>query len=177
MWKMEKMAGFSVGDNFAGFEQDDARGEEQSFANVVSDEDDGFFQAASERGEFALQLSAGDGIESGEGFVHQENGGIGGEGASHADALALTTGKLARMACGEFRGIEADKMEQFLDTSRDFCGRPIFEGGHKSDIFRDSEMGKESGVLNDIADLAAQSNGIPRGSGAALDQDLALGRN
>src|SRR5579864_9152740 len=84
------------GHDAAFFEEHDTRGEKQSFAQVVSYEDDGLAQAAGQGAEFALQLGAGDGIEGAEGFVHQENGRVSGEGARDADALALAPGELVR---------------------------------------------------------------------------------
>jgi hypothetical protein len=72
----------------------------------VRDEDDGFFEAASEGAEFALKLGASDGIEGAERLVHEKDGRVGSEGAGDADALALAAGKFARTARGKFGGIE-----------------------------------------------------------------------
>src|SRR5260370_41354931 len=66
------------------FEKNDARGEEERFAKVVGDKDDGFAETAGDRAEFALKLGAGDGIESAERLVHEEAGGIGGQGGGGA---------------------------------------------------------------------------------------------
>src|SRR5258708_40111445 len=95
-----------VGDDASAFEKYDAGGEEQRFAKIVGDEDDGLAEAAREGAEFALKLGAGDGVERAEGLVHQENGRVGGEGASDADAVAPTAGKLVRPPRGEFGGVE-----------------------------------------------------------------------
>src|SRR5216684_4395721 len=116
MIKAQEFLWRSSGDDAAGFEQDDAGSEEQRFAQIVSDEHDGLAEAAGEGAEFALELGAGDGIERAEGLVHQKKGRIGGEGTSDADALALAAGKLARTAMREFAGIEADKMQHFIDA-------------------------------------------------------------
>jgi len=80
----------------------------------VGDEDDGLGEAAREGAEFALKLGAGDRIERAEGLVHQENGRVGGEGASDADALALTAGKLVRPSRGELGGIEPTRVRSSL---------------------------------------------------------------
>src|SRR4029077_7252198 len=79
----------AVRDNSAIFEEDDSRGEQECFAKIVGDKDDGLAETASEGAEFTLKLGAGDGIESAERLVHQENGRVGGKGAGDADALAL----------------------------------------------------------------------------------------
>ena len=78
-----------AGDDAAGFEQDNAGGEEQGFAEIVGNEDNGFAEAAGEGAKFALEFGACDGIERAEGLVHDEDGRIGGESAGDTDALAL----------------------------------------------------------------------------------------
>lgn len=107
MIEPEKFPGRSKRYEAAGVEKTDARGEQESFANVVSDEDDGLIEAASEGAEFALKFRARDGIERAEGLVHEQDGRIGGEGAGDADALALAAGKFARAAMRKFGGVEA----------------------------------------------------------------------
>src|SRR5260370_13501982 len=102
MIEAEKFLRGSAGDDAAGFEQDDARGKQQGFAQIVSDEHDGLAKAAGECAEFALELGAGDGIECAEGLVHEKNGWISSEGAGNADALALAAGKFAGAAAGNF---------------------------------------------------------------------------
>jgi hypothetical protein len=89
------------GDKAAGFEEGNAGAEKQGFANIVGDENDGLTEAAGESGEFTLEFGARDGIEGAERLVHEKDGRIGGESAGHADALALATGKLPRMARGK----------------------------------------------------------------------------
>jgi hypothetical protein len=140
--KVKKFLRRGVGDDAAGFEQNNARGEEQRFAQIVSDEDDSFAEAASEGAEFALELGAGDGIERAEGLVHQKDGRIGGESARDADALALASGKFARAAMREFAGIEAHKLEHFLDADGGAGCAPVFQSGDKGDVFGDGEMGE-----------------------------------
>src|SRR6267143_1301891 len=92
-----------VSDDSAIFEKNDARGEKERFAKVVGDKDDGFAETAGEGAEFALKLGAGDGIESAERLVHEENGRIGGKGASDADALTLAAGEFVRTAIDKFQ--------------------------------------------------------------------------
>ena len=92
MVEAEKFLRGGAGDDAAGFKQDDARGEEKRFAQIVGDEDNGFAEAAGEGAEFALEFGAGDGIKRAEGLVHQKDGRIGGEGTSDADTLALAAG-------------------------------------------------------------------------------------
>jgi hypothetical protein len=82
--------------------------EKQSLAHIMGHEDYGFAQPLLKSGELILQIGAGDGVESAEGFVHQENGGIGGQRSGYTDPLTLSTGKFARVARGELR-VKADE--------------------------------------------------------------------
>jgi len=151
--------------------------EEEGFANVVGDEDDGFFQARSEGLEFALKFGASDGIKRAEGLVHKKDRRVSSKGAGDADALALAAGKFVGMALGKVGGIEANQMEKFFDACGDSCLVPFFESGDKGDVLRDREMGKEAGFLNNISNAAAKANGIALGGGAAFDENLAFGRD
>jgi hypothetical protein len=104
---VQDFGGGEVGDYFAGFEEDDALGEVEGFVEVVGDEQDGFADAGEQVAEHGLHLGAGEGIEGAEGLVHEQDAGIGGEGASEADALALSAGELPRVACAEFGEVES----------------------------------------------------------------------
>jgi hypothetical protein len=164
-----------AGDDAARLEQNDSRGQEQGFAQIVGDENDGLAEAADQGAEFTLEFRTGDGIERTEGLVHQKNGRIGGEGASDADALTLAAGKFAGTAMSKFARIEADKVEHFLDAGGDARGIPFSQSGNEGDIFRDRKVGKKAGVLDDVADASAEADEIPIASGALLDKNLPLG--
>ena len=99
---VEDFGGGEVGDDFAGVEEDDALGEVEGFVEVVGDEQDGFADAGEQVAEHGLHLGAGEGIERAEGLVHEQDGGVGGEGAGEADALALASGELPGVAGAEF---------------------------------------------------------------------------
>ena len=97
-----------VGDGAAGVEQDNAVGEIEGFVEVVGDEQDGLVEALKEGAHHLLHFEAGEGVESAEGLVHEEDWRIGGESAGEAGTLALASGELAGIAVGEGGGIEAD---------------------------------------------------------------------
>lgn len=105
MIEFKKIPRRGEGNEAARFEERDARTEKESLADVMSNEDDGFIQAAGEGAEFALKLCTGDGIEGAEWLIHEENGRVGSEGARDADTLALAPGELAGMPCGKLRGV------------------------------------------------------------------------
>jgi len=162
-----------VGDDTAAFEEDDARGEQERFAKVVSDKNDGFAEAARESAEFTLKLGTGDGIKGSKGLVHQENGRVGGEGASDADALTLAAGELVRAAIAVFCRFETDQGKELIDASGGAGGVPFFERRDERDVLSYREMREKACVLNYIADAATQADGIPVGSGATKNCDLA----
>jgi hypothetical protein len=85
----EKFLRRGGGDDAAGLEQNDARRQEERFAEIVGDEDDGLAEAASQIAEFALKFGARNGIESAEGLVHQEHRWVCRKSARDADALTL----------------------------------------------------------------------------------------
>jgi hypothetical protein len=95
MIEAEKVLRRGEGDKAAAMEKGDARGELESFANFVRDENDGLVETASEGAEFALKFSASDGIEGAEWFVHQKDRRVCGQSASDTDALALATREFA----------------------------------------------------------------------------------
>ncbi len=172
---MKKYVGRTEGNKPAGFEQGDARGQEQGFADVVGNEDNGFAETPSQRAEFALQLGAGNGVERAEGFVHEEDGRVGSKGAGDTDALALAAGEFARVAFCEFAGLETDEAHHFHKTREPFGWRPIFEVGNKRDVFCNREVREKPSFLNDITDAAAQADGIPVGGGATVDEHCSRG--
>jgi hypothetical protein len=99
----------------------------------------------------------GDGVECPEWLVHQQQRRVGGEGACHADALALAARKLVRAAPGEAVGVEPDEGQQFLHAGGDASGRPAFEPGTEADVLLDGEMGEQPDVLNHVPDPAPQA--------------------
>jgi hypothetical protein len=107
--KAKKFLWRGAGYNEAGLEQDDARGKQEGFAQIVSDEDDGFAKAMGQGAKFALKFSTGDGIERAERLVHQKNRWIGSEGTRDPYTLALAARKFAGAAMRKFARIEADQ--------------------------------------------------------------------
>lgn len=165
----------AVRDDSAIFEQDDARSEQERFAQVVGDKDNGFIETAREGAKFALKLSARDRIKSAKRLVHQENGRVGGEGTSNADALALSAGELVWASIPVFCRFETNQGKEFVNARCSAGGIPFLEGGDERDVLGHGEMGEKACVLNYIADAASQTDGIPIGGGSASNNDLAGG--
>jgi hypothetical protein len=112
----ENFGGGELGDDLACFEEDNALGEVEGLVEIVRYEQDGLSDAGEEVAEHGLHLGAGDGIESAERLVQEEDGGIGSECAGEADALTLASAKLPRVPGAEFGEVEADQRENFGDT-------------------------------------------------------------
>src|ERR1039458_335545 len=92
---------------FAAFHQPDAVTQQQGFADVVGHKYDGLSQFLLQFPELHLQPGTGDGIERTEGFVHQKEGRVGGQGTGQPDALALAARKLVGIAARELPSREA----------------------------------------------------------------------
>ena len=89
----EGARGGAGGVDAAGAEEEGVGEKGDDFLDVVGDEDEGrraLFRA--EAGEEAEEVFAGEGIEAGAGFVEDEEGRAGHEGAGDEDALALALG-------------------------------------------------------------------------------------
>ena len=89
----------------------DAVAEQDGLVDVVGDEHDGLVQLALELQELLLQLGPHDRVDGAERLVHQQHGGIGGEGSRHTDALLLAARQLRRVPVG-VRRAEPDQLEQ-----------------------------------------------------------------
>ena len=161
MIELEELLGSGLGDDMTGIKQDDTRSEEQSFADVVGDDDDGLGETARDGEKGALQFGAGDGIKGAKRFVHQENGGIDGEGAGYTDTLALATGEFAGKTRCELGRVKINEAHDFGIAGSDAVGGPALETGDQAYVLRYRQMGKETDFLNDIADAAAKQDGIP----------------
>src|SRR5258708_38293492 len=146
MVKAKEFLRRGTGNDAAGLEQNNARGEKQGFAQIVSDKDNGLAEAAGQGAEFALKLGARDRIEGAERLIHQQNWRIGGKGAGNADALTLASGEFAGAAASEFRArIQANKLKHFINA-RGGAGRlPVFQRGYQGDVFCNRPVREERG--------------------------------
>src|SRR6266850_4060938 len=84
----------------------DAVGHGHRFGLIVGDVDEGDAQTAVQRDDFRAHLHPQLGVEVGQRLVHQEHCGMPYHRAAERNALALTTGKLARLAVQQMADIE-----------------------------------------------------------------------
>src|SRR5947209_6630883 len=120
----------------------------------MGNEQNSFSQLALQREEFALKAGAGERIESAERLVHQENWRIGGKGACDADALALSAGKLMRIASTDVIG-QAHELQEFLDASGDPLVCPLLDGWDQPNVSFNGVVREQTDVLDDVADVTA----------------------
>ena len=142
---------------------------------VVRDENGGFSKLTNQPRKFLLQICPRNGVESTERLVEQQQFWFGGERARNADTLPLAAGKLVRKPVGKFCGVEADEIEH-LASSLTFSRRfPIFKPQHESDILGNGKMRKQPAVLDNVADMPPEPNGIPLGRWPTIDQNFTGG--
>ena len=135
-------------------EEDHAIAEASGFADIMGDKDDGFFASGPDFLEIAVELFAGHGVEGGEGFVHEEDAGVGGEGAGEGDALAHPAGEFVDIGVGVFG--EADEMDIKEGDFAAFVFVEIgFEFEAEEDIAEDIEPREEGGFLKHHHAIAA----------------------
>ena len=83
--------------------KEDSIAQTSRFADVVGDKDNGFAARFPDALEIAIELLAGEGVEGGEGLIHQEHAWIWREGAGQSDALFHSPGKLVDVRAFESR--------------------------------------------------------------------------
>src|SRR5207302_4476330 len=98
--------------------------------DVVRHEDDRFAYLSLNPQELVLQALARDPVDGAKRFIHQQDGWVGAEGPSHADALALPTRKLVRISMRKLLRIEAHQLEQVIDASADALLVPAEQARH-----------------------------------------------
>jgi hypothetical protein len=109
-------------------------------------------------------------VDSGEGFVEEEDGGFGGEGSGEGDALFFATGEAGGFAVeevgdGHFGG-------EFLDGGVDGVGWGFLDAEGEADLVGNGHGGEEGSVLGDEAEAAL--TGGDAGDVAVVKPDLAV---
>ena len=138
------------------------------FVLVVGDADGGGAALAEDGADFGAELFPEAGVEAGEGFVHQDEGGFGGEGAGEGDALLLAAGELVGVA-----GFVSGEADHSQGCGGEFAAA-VF-GDAESDIAGDGEVGEQGAFLEDHSDAAFFGALVDAGAvhGAAGDADFA----
>lgn len=127
--------------------QDDAIGEPHRLPNVVGHEDDRLPGRAPDPLDLALKNLARLGVECGEGFVHEQDGGIGSQGACDGAPLPHSAGQLVGVALAE-----APKMhhpQELLAAGRARGSGQFLELERKFHVVPQRQPGKEGRLLKD----------------------------
>ena len=139
----------------AAFRQhDDAIGQEHRFGDVMGDENHRRPPLLPDPGQFFLQRHAGLRIDAGERLVHQQDFGIVGQRAHHADALLHAAGQFVGIAVGGMR--QAGKRQIFV---RDPVALGLRHAAHlrtEADIVEHGLPGKQREGLKHHAALRAR---------------------
>src|SRR5712691_7667978 len=112
--------------------------------------------------QFSLQTLTCNSIQSTEGFIHQQDTRVGSQCTGQPNTLLLTTGELAWKTRTIFSRLQADKLQQFIDTPSHPLLRPISRNlSRDTDIFGNGHMWEETNLLDNIANTPAQCDWIP----------------
>src|ERR1700677_29448 len=124
---------------------------------------------------FFLHLRSSDRIERTESLIEKQYGRIGGESASHPNALPLASRELTGISRSQFF-VQPDQSQQFSHTRLDVRLRPIFNSWHECNVALDGEVREQTAILDHITDAAPEADRIPLGSAAAIHAHVTCGR-
>jgi len=151
----------------------DAGAEQQSFPDIMGDEQSRLAEPIAQINEHVLQFHTSHRIKRAKGLVQEQHWRICRECAGDSYPLTLTAGQLAGIACGKLNWRKADLSQQILDARSNLAQGPTFQTRNQSDIGGHSEMRKQACILNHVADSTPQLDQVPGGCGCTLDRDLA----
>ena len=155
--------------------EDDHVGQVQRFLHVVGDKDDGLVQLLLEVAHLLLEGAAGHGVQGGEGFIHENDRGRGSQGAENADALLLAAGHLAGVLMGVLLIGKIDHLQKLAGDAVALLLAVFQEGRYHADVLGHRHIGKQSDLLNNVADMPAQVHLILGGDVLAVQIDLSAG--
>jgi len=135
-------------------ENDDAIGQDDSFLDVVGDDEDracGNLAVEPEFEKLAAQSLRGEDVERGERFIHEEHFGLDDQCAGDTDALLHAAGEF--LGVGGFETVEADGVDDAKGALVALHRRHAagFERGF--DIFENGQPGEEREALKDDGDV------------------------
>ena len=137
---------------------------------------DGFFQLALHLEELVLDHLAVDRVHRAEGLIHQQHRRICRQGADHADALLLAAGHLARIAVEELMRIQRHHVHQLFGAG--FAARfiPAQHARYDGNVLFDGHVREQANLLDHVANVAAQGDGVHPAGVFAVDQDRPAAR-
>jgi hypothetical protein len=139
----------------------------------VGDQDDGDAEARREGLEVVLHPAAGEGVEGAEGLVHEQERRVRGQGPRHTDPLALAAGEVRRPPPADGVGVELHQAQQLHPAVHPPRLRPAQQARHEPDVVEDGQVGKESALLDDVADAPPQRDEVLLCDRRAVDDHAA----
>ncbi len=164
-----------LGELAADAQDGDLVAELDRLVDVVGDEDDGLAELALQAQELVLELLAHDRVDGAERLVHEHDRRVGRERAGDADALLLAAGELRRVA-PRHRGVEADPLHELHRAVAGLLLVPAEQQRHRRDVVDDGAVREQAGVLDDVADAAAQRGRVGLRGVLAVDEDPTRGQ-
>ena len=116
----------------------------------MRDEHGGLAELPEDAAQVVLQLITDHGIERGQRFVKQEHVRVEHERPHERNALALTAGKLDRVA-SEPVARELGEGQECLEAPLDASAIPFQLAGHQRDVAGCGQVRKEPAVLDDVS--------------------------
>ncbi len=171
----EQLVGAGALNDFPLAEHCDAIAKLQRFVDIVAHQHHRFLQLALHLQELILDNLAVNRVDRAERLIHQQHRRIRRQRANNADTLLLPAGHLFRVAVEEAFRIQRHHRHQL---GRAFLAArfiPAQHPGHHGDVLFNRHIREQANLLNDVADIAAQRDGIEIGCVFAVNKNLAAG--
>lgn len=106
------------------FQHRDAVTKLQGFINIMGDHDHGLFETLLEIQELALEFVTGDCVKGAEGFIEEDDLGVGGEGSRKGHALSLSAGQFNGVTRSKLLRVKLNEVQEFMNPVRSLFGLP-----------------------------------------------------
>lgn len=104
--------------------------QQQSFTQIMADEDDGLLEPPLYLKKLLLNLHSAERVERAKGLVHQKDGWVRRQGTREANALPLSARKLIGITGSKFLTRQSNDFEHLSHPGADACGVPALQPGH-----------------------------------------------
>ena len=125
--------------------------------HIVGDKDYGLVQLPLQLHQLILELGTGDGVQGGEGLVHEYDVRVGGKGPGDAYPLLLASGELYGIAVEKLLRVHAHHLHHGQSPALYFLRRHLFQLGHYLYVFLYGHVGEKPRLLYDVADVPPQA--------------------
>ena len=144
--------------------------------DVVGHEEHRLGELALEAQQLLLEPLANERIDRPERLVHEQDRRVRRERPGDADSLALAARQLRREPRAVRGRVETDEREQLLGACPPPSLGPAEQARHGRDVLEHGLVREQAGLLDHVADAAAQLDRVARLDVHAVEQDLAARR-